>query len=394
MKILVTSYCFYPENTPRAFRTYELVKEFARQGHDVTVYIPDSGFDYTGIEARYGFHAVKVKPGFLVNKNGKNYLHKKTADRSGPMKEEGAFNSKLRKLRRRFFLNIYFDGRQTEYAFTLAKNLLSNNITYDAVISVGLPFSVHVGTAAALYLRKTLARIRIADYGDPFSKNEHRSDLHRRWHYWFEKFILRAFDYITVPIDAAVSSYLDFKEEGRIKVIPQGICLDEINVTEYQKNKVPTFIYGGNFYRRLRNPQTLLDFLVTIDEDFKFIIYTDMAGVDNMAMIRPFMEKLGSKFEVRDFIPRLDFIMEASKADFLVNFSNLSANQLPSKIIDYALSGRPIFNCGQEDFSPLLFKEFLRGEYGGGLKIHINDYDIRIVCEKFFRLITPMMGKT
>ena len=38
MKILIVSGFFYPQNTPRAFRTTELAKEFARLGHDV-VYI-------------------------------------------------------------------------------------------------------------------------------------------------------------------------------------------------------------------------------------------------------------------------------------------------------------------------------------------------------------------
>ncbi|MBK8681421.1 MAG: hypothetical protein IPN31_05860 [Bacteroidetes bacterium] len=33
--ILVISRSFYPDNSPRAFRTTELVKEFSRQGHNV-----------------------------------------------------------------------------------------------------------------------------------------------------------------------------------------------------------------------------------------------------------------------------------------------------------------------------------------------------------------------
>ena len=39
-KILIVSRSFYPENSPRSFRTTELAKEFARQGHDVTVFTP------------------------------------------------------------------------------------------------------------------------------------------------------------------------------------------------------------------------------------------------------------------------------------------------------------------------------------------------------------------
>ena len=37
-KILIVSKSFYPEISPRSFRTTELVKEFCRLGHDVTLY--------------------------------------------------------------------------------------------------------------------------------------------------------------------------------------------------------------------------------------------------------------------------------------------------------------------------------------------------------------------
>jgi hypothetical protein len=389
MNILVTSYYFYPDNTPRAFRAYELVKELARQRQKVTVHIPDNGFDYTDMELKYGIKIVKVKPGVFLNRNrgGKGRVHKPpTAGGSSP-KEEGPLKSSLRKLRRKTFLKIYFDDRPTEYSYTLARSLLGSKEAYDAVVSIGLPFSVHVGTAIAVYLRKTLAGVRIADYGDPFSKNLNRADTHQRWHSRLEKFVLGAFDYITVPIGDAVESYLDFKDEGRIKVIPQGICFDEVEIAEYTRNEVPTFVYGGNFYRRLRNPRGLMDFLAALDEDFRFILYTNTAGMDNMSLLGPFKEKLGKKLEIRHFVPRLDFIREASKADFLVNIDNLSTNQLPSKIIDYALSGRPILSFGQDSFSPSLFREFLRGEFGGGLKVDVDKYDIKNVCEKFLMLI-------
>lgn len=47
MRILIVSGFFYPTNTPRAFRTTELAKEFARCGHEVTVMIPQNNYDYS-----------------------------------------------------------------------------------------------------------------------------------------------------------------------------------------------------------------------------------------------------------------------------------------------------------------------------------------------------------
>jgi len=51
-KILIVSGEFYPLNTPRSFRTTELAKEFARQGHEVTVLTPKDP-KHTNFEKKY-----------------------------------------------------------------------------------------------------------------------------------------------------------------------------------------------------------------------------------------------------------------------------------------------------------------------------------------------------
>ena len=54
-KILIVTRLFHPEITPRAFRAYELAKEFSRQGHDVTVLTTEREFDYSCVEQCFGF---------------------------------------------------------------------------------------------------------------------------------------------------------------------------------------------------------------------------------------------------------------------------------------------------------------------------------------------------
>ena len=39
-RILIVGRTFFPEQSPRSFRTTELAKEFARQGHQVEVLLP------------------------------------------------------------------------------------------------------------------------------------------------------------------------------------------------------------------------------------------------------------------------------------------------------------------------------------------------------------------
>ena len=52
--ILVVSSAFYPENSPRSFRTTELVKELARQGHQVTLYTLKNNKFHLPIEKELG----------------------------------------------------------------------------------------------------------------------------------------------------------------------------------------------------------------------------------------------------------------------------------------------------------------------------------------------------
>ncbi len=57
-KILIATKFFNPDITPRAFRAFELAKEFARRGHLVTVLTEKRDFNYTNIELKNNF---KVK---------------------------------------------------------------------------------------------------------------------------------------------------------------------------------------------------------------------------------------------------------------------------------------------------------------------------------------------
>lgn len=57
-KILIVTRFFYPDITPRAFRAFELAKEFALQGHEVTVLTTERNYNYDVIEQQ---HLIKVK---------------------------------------------------------------------------------------------------------------------------------------------------------------------------------------------------------------------------------------------------------------------------------------------------------------------------------------------
>ena len=338
-KILITTYSFYPEITPRSFRVFELAKEFRRRDYEVDIMIPEIDYDFTELSEMYNFNVYKISSGFLFNKNAKSKNIKK-----GTINEQKSLIKNILISISKFF---YLGGKSFEYAFSLYNQLMKlDRKQYEIVLSVGLPISVHLGTA--LYLNRIKPKISIADYGDPFSFN---NELESKFHFKFiEKMILNKFDYITVPIREAVKNYTFFKDKKFIKVIPQGFDFSTIKIAEYKKNHILSFGYAGVFYEKIRNPKVLFEYLVKLDFDFRFVIYTDRDKLQNMKLIKPYMDLLGNKLLVKSLIPREECIYNLSKMDFIINQNNLGEEQKPSKLIDYALTKRPVFNFTQNNF--------------------------------------------
>jgi hypothetical protein len=370
-KILITTYYFYPEITPRAFRAYELAKEFAKRGYMVEVIIPIANYDYSKLE-NDNMKILTCKSGFLFNTNKKD-----TSVNTG--QDSFLLKNILLKLIKKLVKLIYLGGKSFEYGIMLNQLLRQKKSSYDVIISIGLPISVHFGTALFLLGKKCFA---IADYGDPFSLNK---EFENYWYYkYIEKLILKKFDYITVPTVAAIDKYIFFKDKNRIKVIPQGFDFRDIHLAQYIKNDVITFAYAGVFYKKIRNPRILFDFLVNYKSDFKFIIYTDCNSRENMDLIKAYMPLLGEKLVVRDLIPRIECLFELSKMDFIINQNNLGQEQVPSKIIDYALTKRPVFTFNQNVIDEVKFINFLNFNfYQQNELLDINQYNIINIVNLF-----------
>ena len=73
--------------------------------------------------------------------------------------------------------------------------------------------------------------------------------------------------------------------------------------------------------------------------------------------------------------------------DFLVNFENRNNVQSPSKLIDYALTNRPILSVNPSFLDKRVVDEFLNNDYTNQLKIkNIERYDIKNVTKQFLEL--------
>ena len=370
-KILIVSGSFYPAISARAFRTTELAKELARQGHEVTVCFPTEEKDYSTFE----------------NENNLKIINIGTLKWKGVRLKGGRIELIIRRAFRRG-LQLLFEWPSIEIMFKVTKKLKHED-GYDLLISIAVPHPIHWGVAIVRRNNRKIADCWIADCGDPFMGDT--TDSFRKAFYfkYVEKFFCRKADIISIPFEGARSAYYNEFHE-KIRIIPQGFQLDNLNIPEYKKSfDYPVFAYAGGFIPGKRDPGKLLNFLVACNRKFKFIIYTSQADI-----LLPFKESLKEKLEIRETISREELLKVLSKMDFLINFDNNVHTQLPSKLIDYSITGRPVLNVTSEtDVSILL--EFIDGNYSRKMILEpLMNYDIKLIAAKFTRLHTTKSRQT
>lgn len=365
MKIVIVSHSTYPNQSPRAARTHELATQLAKD-HEVVLYVLAGDYDYSEYIKNTG---IKVKN-----------LGRPISFIYDP--EKGIKSSFVDKVFYKLFHNL-FEYPYLELCF-LTNKCLKRESDIDLLITIAVPHSIHWG--AALFRTKNKTKLKrtiwVADCGDPYMGNP----FHKKPFYfeYIEKWFCRQADYLSVPFEGAKEGYYS-EFNHKIQIIPQGFNLEGLSPDgDYKKNKVPTFIYAGNFYEKFRDPRPLLDHLLSINKPFKFIIHTKRTK-----LIEAYKGTLGEKLQVCDYIPRAELINKMNACDFLINMENTGSVQMPSKLIDYILSGRPVLSIDtskQEQLEKI--NSFLEGDYSQQLHLpSSSNYDIINIAKKFTSLV-------
>ncbi|MBN2611613.1 MAG: hypothetical protein JXB00_08660 [Bacteroidales bacterium] len=363
-KILLVTNAFYPEISPRSFRATELAKEFCRQGHKVVVYTKLRDHDYTGFLKE---HDIKLRM------LGKSRFPKIPDFKHKPFSVIGRIISRL--------LLILFEYPAIEDMFKIKRYLKKEN-SFNLMISFAVPFPVHWGVAWSRTRNHKIADTWVADCGDPYMGDVLDSFKKLFYFAYLEKWFCRKADYISIPVESAIPAYYP-EFHHKIRIIPQGFNFDlNINGNKHINHAVPEFAYAGGFLQGIRDPGQLLQYLSTIEQPFKFHVYTNQPE-----MLGKYKEILKGKLYVYEYIPRDELLKVLSNMDFLINFDNNTSLNVPSKLIDYALTNRPVLNINIQ-FIPENFRAFLNKDYSEKMKLPEPErYHIRNVSKKFLDLI-------
>lgn len=369
-KVLIISHFFYPEITPRAFRTTELVKGFCKKGWSVDLIVPNK----------------KVYKEKKVILNNFNLIYADEPEKQHNSKDNKVTNkvSKARAALKRIVFYFFPPEIFLYYNKGITQRLKQINKNYDKIISISHPLSIHLSLAIASITNKKIKKAqKIAEFSDPPFKGNYKSVLFTNYIFiiWFTKL----FDLFVVPVKEAVPKFKCFKDITKIRVIPQGVFFEEFKTCPYKKNRIPHFSYAGSFYKELRDPSYFFEFLKGIDNEFRFDLYLPQENYFKPKIL-DYANQIKGEIRIFDFLPRQELISVLSKNDFLINFDNENASMSPSKLIDYAITKRPILSFNKGSFDGDVFKAFLEYDFTHQIHIDVNKYDMNHITDNFIEL--------
>jgi hypothetical protein len=157
------------------------------------------------------------------------------------------------------------------------------------------------------------------------------------------------------------------------------LTISEVQVVDFSLNKNEINIaYFGKFYKNVREPREIISLFESIfeknpllREKIKIHIFGDI--------FENFVAELEKSYLVlHGLLPREKVNAAMQKFDFLLNISNQTDYQLPSKAPDYMNSGKPILNLYFVEND--CFKAFFT-DYPLILNVKNDDFDLKIFID-------------
>ncbi len=257
----------------------------------------------------------------------------------------------------------------------------------DAVVTVALPFTAHI---VGLALKKEFPQLRwLCDMSDPFSYLEpsppNNQVLYGRLNHFIEKLVFEQTDCMAVNCGVIAKHYSQMYPQCRAKIVevphlhsPSSNQAPPVvpSHLEQSNGRHKNLVYVGTLDGRCRDPRPFLDGCRRLlDRGSKPGVEVHFYGkIENCDAIFEIYQAFYNRWlfvhgPVEDSVA-LRVIQEA---DVLVNIGNKYQTLLPSKLVDYGSTGKPILNvvgCPSD-----LSTEALKG-YGAALHLVSTDGEL------------------
>ena len=356
MKILVICYCYPPDPGPRAYRWSAIARHWAAAGHEVHVISARKG----GAPTRETLDGVEVhRVGGAISENVRIRLERlRGGGGTAEPSDEGIGSTGfsgwarwLKLLHDATWQKIYWPESACLWYFPAARKALelARRIAFDNLISVSTPFTGHLVGKRVKGVFPDLHWL--VDIGDPFSFGEppfNNERLHAARNLRSERALFASADAISVTVRSCAEEYARrFPESAaKIAVIPPLYSAPApAPEPEEKRGGKARLVFTGSLYAAIRNPGCVLEIMAHILPDrpnFELHFYgrvNDCAGI-----FEAHRAKLGGQLFVHGPVPRDEAQAAVAGAHALINIGNATRFQLPSKLVDYAASGKPIVN--------------------------------------------------
>jgi hypothetical protein len=355
MKIFIVSFFFYPDNNPRSNRWTALVNEFQKVNNKITVFTTsDVPINYSN---EILFKIVKNKY-FNNHTNNKIEMQNKKYN----FKKEFIFF-----IYRIIIKKIQWPDFSWWWIRPCIKNIEKEILLEkpDLIITVSHPFSSHV---IGYNIKKKYKDINwIMDCGDPFyfsNPSPNNNFIYKYLNKYFEKKCFNKSEKIFVTTQGTLDIYKNnFNlNDNKIVVIPPMRSFNYNFKSTFNyifPYNVYNILYLGTLYSDIRNPKKVINFLNHLSLTNQIKINLTFLGNNNDIIIKDFQNDFFS-LEIISEVSRESTLSWINKTNILLNIGNLYSYQLPSKLVDYVATGKPILNFSyiEDDSSELFLKNY------------------------------------
>lgn len=372
MKILIISCLYTPSLTPRAFRWAAIAEHWAKEGHHVDV-VCESAHTHAESEIINGVHVHRAGNSLFAVLRNKAGTHAKTGRLTGFDKFRGALAALAKKASRYLWRKLYWPDYACFWywpAAGKAKALQAAN-DYDVMYSSSIPFTGHL---VALGIKNKYPHLRwIVDIGDPFCFSDgvtvNNFALYERLNISYERKIFSLAEAISVTTGATRERYGEIFPfaASKISIIPPLLSVDLATETGapriLQKDDKIRLVFLGTLYKTIRDPGNLLKlFSKLLESDMaerlELHFYGDMGSCPDCFV--PYRDLLEKKIFLHGLVDRKSAAQAMKEADILINIGNDTAYQLPSKIVEYLATMKPVLNFAKtdQDSSTVFFRHY------------------------------------
>ena len=345
-KILVVTHQYLPHVSPRTTRWKLIVDDLINKGHDVTV--------VTGTQQLHEEKNI-VYVGSKSSSSVVSQMREKSNNLSGSNIIKRLFYKILKKIYRTIVKTFAWPDYSMFWLLSIYRNKKNLNIDYDQIISVSLPFSSHI---AAYIINKKNKKEWAMDIGDPFTlKNdapENNRILYGFLNRYYENKFYSLANKIIFTHEEARSAHIDYFDIDIEKTYignPISNFKEEIYSAslQYNYNLLPKkFGYFGVFTKGVRSPKNFMKFF----KDTKNIEFHWYVNDDSKNEITTHSKEVDSIFH--PIVKREEALkLMASSFHCLISIGNLNTTQIPSKVIEYISTGKPVIHFCEVENDPV-----------------------------------------